>query len=167
MRYAGTEGDMKRVIYLLCILLLAAAPLSAGDANLLEEINDYLKGPEMYSILSDTHTVVGYTSAALGLAACVFNPGLVEDDLHGALGTAAAVTSAVNIGVGLLNYGDRIFSGESSDGWLSADTIHAAMGITGSVLMIVAAASEDSDAHPWLGGIGAGLMSASIIIELL
>lgn len=153
---------------MLIMSIMTALPLAAQEslppeaqANPLSAITDYLNGPEAYILLQDTHVILGYTSAALGVLACILNPGLVDDDLHGALGSAAAVTSAMNIGVGLLNYSDRIFSGAG----FSSDTLHAAMGVTGSILMI-AAAVGDGGIHPWLGGIGAGLMSASILLEL-
>ncbi|MCF7942644.1 MAG: hypothetical protein K9M84_13610 [Spirochaetia bacterium] len=151
-------------IVLLCTVALQAYA-DPSETSAFKSISTYLSGPDGYQMLSDAHRIAGYTAAALGLSASILNPALVDDDLHGGLGTAAAVTSAITIGLGLVNYGDRIsFEG---DDLLSQDMLHALLSVSGSLLMIAASLGEDSGIHPWLGGIGAGLMSTSILIQIL
>ncbi len=165
----------KKVIstLLLIMIMLAQLPAASGDTTSFS-FTDFMQGPEMYTILQDTHKILGYTSAALGIAACVFNPALVDKDIHESLGTAAAVTSGINIGVGFLNYSDRIFTPSDAKAEKS-DVLHAALSIAGSILMIAATGVEGEDdddgggggtaLHAALGIAGAGLMASSIIFE--
>lgn len=167
---------MRKQLALLALLLMTFFPLSAEttaasveSSTAIQSFVDYMNSPEMYFFLSDTHYALGYTSAALGLSACIFNPSWVDKDIHEAFGSAAAITSILNMGIGLWNYHERVTSGLSGKG-SSSDVWHALMAIVGSSLMIAAVAVADDDGggspiHPWLGGIGAGLMSAAILFE--
>ncbi len=129
-----------------------------------ESITEYLEGPDGYHLLSTTHDILGYSAVALGLTAGLLSPDLfdVDEDLHGAVGTAAATAAALNIGVGFLNFGDRL---ETSEGLFTIDNIHILMGIAGGVLMVSAGLANESDPHPWLGGIGTGLMGLSVLLQ--
>ncbi len=165
--------NMRKISLALLMILCISGQLTAADGETTSfSFSDFMQGPEMYMFLQDTHKILGYTSAALGIAACIFNPALVDDDLHGTLGQAAAITSGLNIGVGLINYSDRIFSSsdEKAD---TSDVFHAAMSVAGSILMVAAAGLEPEDdegsggafTHAALGIAGAGLMASAILFE--
>ncbi len=164
MKRLGTAGLIMIVLFMMC------APLSAADNNAITSFFDYLQGPEMYTVLQDTHKIVGYTSATLGLATCILNPAFVEKDIHETLGMAAALSSGFNIGVGLLNYSDRIFTPKGEKPQMS-DLLHATMSIVGSILMITATGLADDDgfgqnlAHATLGIAGASLMASAIFFQ--
>ncbi len=164
---------LRKVGVIMLLVVIVSTQLIAADGDSLSpSFLEYMRGPEMYSVLQDTHKILGYTSAALGIAACVFNPVLVDDDLHNMFGSAAAISSAVNIGVGLVNYGDRVFSPEHEKA-ATRDVLHAALSVAGSILMIAATGVEAEDdegfsgnfAHAALGIAGAGLMASSIVFE--
>ncbi|MCF7943740.1 MAG: hypothetical protein K9L21_04855 [Spirochaetia bacterium] len=172
---------MKKVFLVLQILFVAGIlPLAAEEnqqidtqiPSAFQDLKDYLQGPEVYQALDTTHDILGYSAAGLGIAACVFNPGFVDDDIHESIGKAALAVSISNIGIGLLNYSNRF---SFNDSLFKRDNIHIAMGIAGGVCMIAANLIEADDddtsfgssAHSWLGMIGSGLMTSSIIIQLL
>ena len=74
--------------------------------------------------------------------------------------------------MGLVNYGDRVFSPEHEKA-ATRDVLHAALSVAGSILMIAATGVEAEDdegfsgnfAHAALGIAGAGLMASSIVFE--
>ena len=74
---------LRKVGVIMLLVVIVSTQLIAADGDSLSpSFLEYMRGPEMYSVLQDTHKILGYTSAALGIAACVFNPVLVDDDLH-------------------------------------------------------------------------------------
>ncbi|NQT58332.1 MAG: hypothetical protein HQ557_05060 [Bacteroidetes bacterium] len=167
---------VKKIIFCLIILLLAvpSALFSQDELTALPEnekrplidltpIQDYLMGPDGYQLLSTTHDILGYSAVLIGLTAGLLSPDVLGDDVHGALGTAASAAAALNIGIGFLNYGDRLNTG---NGLFTIDNIHIVLGITGGVLMIAATLLGESDAHPIMAGLGTAMMGAGIILQL-
>ncbi len=154
---------------LLLISLLGTTQVFAAEEDLdelpfFESLTEYIESPDGYQLLSTTHDILGYSAVALGLTAGLLSPALLDadEDLHGAVGTVAATAAALNIGVGFLNFGDRL---EASEGLFTIDNIHILMGIAGGILMVSAGLGNETDAHPWLGGIGTGLMGLSVLLQ--
>ncbi|AEV28115.1 hypothetical protein SpiGrapes_0252 [Sphaerochaeta pleomorpha str. Grapes] len=172
---------MQKGICLLLIVLCITTPLvAAQDATAVQPektsifvtARDYLESPEVYQVLATAHDWVGYSAVGLGIGAAVFNPGLVDDDLHKTLGTAAIVASSLSIGIGLLNYSNRFST--SKGNLFQKDNIHIVLGIVGGLCMLATQIFEAEDdnaafgasAHSILGGVGASLMAASVVIQL-
>lgn len=119
-------------------------------------------GPDGYQLLSTTHDILGYSAVLIGLTTGLLSD-ILEDDFHKALGYTASAAAAMNIGIGFLNYGDRLNTG---NGLFTIDNIHIFLGITGGVLMITTALLGDFDAHPIMAGLGTAMMGAGIILQL-
>jgi len=158
----------KLVIFPMILLLLTPGALFAEERKPLIDMtafNDYIRGPEGYQVLSTTHDILGYGAVLLGLVSGLMSPPLldVDEDIHGFIGGTAAVAAVLNLGVGLLNYGDRF---DTSEGLFTIDNIHIVMGITGGILMLVGSLTGESDAHPWISGLATGLMGISIILQM-
>ena len=137
----------KKIEMCLVILMLATIALFADGTDTtatekkplidISAFNNYIQGPDGYQLLSTTHDVLGYSSVLLGLAAGLSSPLLLDldEDIHGFIGGAATTAAMLNIGVGFLNYGNRL---TTSKGLFTKDNIHIVMGITGGILMLVA-----------------------------
>lgn len=173
---------MKRTLYGICVmvLLLSIMPTSLfaqasnNEASVddnsfigFEGFREYIQGPDGYQLLSTAHDVLGYSAVLLGATAGLLNPEWwdIDDDIHGVIGGAATTAAVLNIGVGVLNFGNRftVLQGESM---FSLDNLHIIMGVAGGVLMLLASVTGDeSDLHPYIAGTGVGLMGASILLQ--
>ena len=167
---------LKKVIFCLIIILLTipSTLFSQNEIIILPEeekrplidltpIQDYLMGPDGYQLLSTAHDILGYSAVLIGLTAGLLTPDLLDDDVHEALGYTASAAAAMSIGIGFLNYGDRLNTG---NGLFTIDNIHILLGITGGVLMIAASFLDESDAHPIMAGLGTAMMGTGIILQL-
>ena len=167
---------LKKILVCLAVLILvlpSALFAYETDSSVTEKkplidmsaFNDYIQGPDGYQLLSTTHDILGYSAVLLGVTAGLFSPPIlgVDDDIHGLVGAAATTATVLNIGVGFLNYGNRL---TTTEGLFTKDNIHIVMGITGGVLMLVASLTGGSDFHPIIAGLGTGLMGASIVFQL-
>jgi len=167
---------VKKIIFCLIVIFLAIpVSLFAQDELVvttdlekrplidLTPIQDYLMGPDGYQLLSTTHDILGYSAVLIGLTAGLLSPDLIDDDFHEVLGYTASAAAAMNIGIGFLNYGDRLNTG---NGLFTIDNIHIVLGITGGVFMIAASFLGESDAHPIMAGLGTAMMGAGIVLQL-
>ena len=118
--------------------------------------------PDGYQLLSTTHDILGYSAVLIGLTAGLLPPDIIDDDLHSALGVTASAAAAMNIGVGFLNYGNRL---DVSESLFTIDNIHILMGIAGGALMVLGSFLGESDAHPYIVGAGTALMGGAILLQ--
>ena len=162
----------KTVAILLMILIILPQSLVAQESPPQPEekrplldltpIQDYLMSPDGYQLLSTTHDILGYSAVLIGLTAGLLPPDIIDDDLHTALGVTASAAAAMNIGVGFLNYGNRL---DVSDSLFTIDNIHILMGIAGGALMVLGSFLGESDAHPYIVGAGTALMGGAILLQ--
>lgn len=162
----------KTVAILLMILIILPQSLVAQESPPQSEekrplpdltpIQDYLMSPDGYQLLSTTHDILGYSAVLIGLTAGLLPPDIIDDDLHSALGVTASAAAAMNIGVGFLNYGNRL---DVSESLFTIDNIHILMGIAGGALMVLGSFLGESDAHPYIVGAGTALMGGAILLQ--
>lgn len=162
----------KILVILLSFVVILPPSLFAQELSTITEekrplldltpIQEYLMSPDGYELLSTTHDILGYSAVLIGLTAGLLPPDLIDDDLHKALGYTASAAAAMNIGVGFLNYGNRL---DISESLFTIDNIHIVMGIAGGMLMVLGSLFGDSDAHPYMVGAGTVMMGGAILLQ--
>jgi hypothetical protein len=114
-------------------------------------------------VLSAVHLGLGYATVAAGFATGIFNPGVVEDDVHASLGYAAAGLAATTMAVGALAHYGEVGPGFK---W-SSNNIHALLGIAGGTMMMIAPFIAPGGDHKVVGMTGAALMGVSVVWKLV
>lgn len=145
------------------MLFLDKSPLENNYANFLSSSNNEFDELERYSRLSTIHDILGYTTVALGILTGILNPNIVDDSLHEALGYVSAGMSAVTLGFGFAAHHDQL----NLDSGLNSNVVHAVLGISGGVMMMLAPFLAPDDAHAALGILGTGTMGLSIFTKLV
>lgn len=114
-------------------------------------------------VLSAIHLGLGYATVAAGFATGIFNPSVVDKQVHVTLGYTSAGLAATTMAFGALAHYGEVGPGFK---W-SANNIHALMGITGGTMMVIAPFIAPSGAHKVVGMTGATLMGASVVWKLV
>jgi hypothetical protein len=114
-------------------------------------------------VLSAVHLGLGYATVAVGLATGIFNPEVAGEDVHESLGYASAALSGATMVFGYLAHHGEVGPGFR---W-SSNNIHAALGIAGGSMMMIAPFLAPSDAHKLVGVAGALSMGLSVAWKIM
>lgn len=153
------------VVLVLGLVLLAPAGAQERDPLLSDSLWD---GFDLQLAASKAHRALGYISPTLGVATYLSVAGGGEDDAgggHRLLGTAAAWTAGVNLGLGLVTHWDRVDVFADPGNLVSRDGLHALLSGTGAVCMVIAGLRGGHDGHDFYGEVGTLLMGSAILLE--
>lgn len=113
--------------------------------------------------LNQAHKIAGYSTLVLGAITGILGVADSGDSgWHQGLGIATASMSAVTLGLGYASHRGEFRSGGTAS---TADKVHALLGITGGVMMMITPFLAPSDAHAVVGGLGFATMGLAVAWE--